>query len=115
MRKIASERARLSAEFGIQVGRWTQYPDLGQLPFGAMWCRVEPGASSEPDRHPEVEMAIVVGGTARYVSEGTTVEAEQGSVILLDPQERHVIHNDSAQAPVTILSLYWMPGGDHAG
>lgn len=116
MRKIANESARLEPEFGIRVGRWERYPGLTALPFGAMWCVVDPGASSQPDRHPEVEMAVVVGGTARYAGDGGTVEAEAGSVVLLDPGEGHVIHNVSAQEPLTILSLYWLPGGvDDAG
>lgn len=126
MRKIAHADARLEAEFGIRVGRWTQYPGLGDLPFGAMWCRVEPGASSQPDRHPEVELAIVLGGTATYTvttrtvttrtadgtctADGGTVQAEAGTAILLDPEEEHVIHNGSPDEPLTILSLYWLPG-----
>jgi quercetin dioxygenase-like cupin family protein len=111
VRKIVNEDARLEAGFGIRVGRWAQYPDLGDLPFGAMWCVLDPGASSEPDHHPEIEMAVVVRGTARYSNDGRTVEAAAGSVILLEPEERHVIHNASPDEPLTILSLYWLPGG----
>lgn len=111
MRKIANERTRLEPEFGIKVGRWERYPGLDHLPFGAMWCVVSPGGSSEPDHHPEIEMAVVVRGTARYTVDGRTVEAEAGSVILLEPEERHVIHNASLDESLTILSLYWLPGG----
>lgn len=109
MLKIASEEARLAAEFGIQVGRWSQYADVKDLPFGAMWCVIEPGASSNPDRHPEVEFAVIVGGTARYCAGAEQIEAGAGSVVLLDSEEGHVIHNPSPTEPLTILSLYWMP------
>jgi quercetin dioxygenase-like cupin family protein len=111
LRKITNESARLEPEFGIQIGRWDRHPGLDHLPFGAMWCVVSPGGSSEPDHHPEIEMAVVMSGTALYTVDGRTVAAEPGSVILLEPEEHHVIHNASPDQPLTILSLYWLPGG----
>src|SRR5690349_12584136 len=37
MRMYASDTAQLTDEYGIQIGRWAQYEDLGKLPFDAMW------------------------------------------------------------------------------
>lgn len=109
MRTFVSETAELTEEYGIHIGRWSQYGDLGRLPFQAMWCVVPPGGSSEEDIHPEVEFAVVTRGRAAYESGGTTVEIPTGGVILLDPHQRHIIHNLSADEPLTILSVYWMP------
>ncbi|MFC7546962.1 cupin domain-containing protein [Plantactinospora sp. GCM10030261] len=109
MRKYVSDTAELTEEYGIQIGRWKQYRDLGRLPFDAMWCVIPPGGSSTEDVHPEVEFAVVTRGTAIYQAGGEKVEVLTGGVILLDPEQRHVIHNPSPEQPLTILSIYWMP------
>jgi mannose-6-phosphate isomerase-like protein (cupin superfamily) len=115
VRKYDGDTAALTAEYGIQIGRWTQYQDLSRLPFDAMWCVIPPGGTSNEDCHPEVEFAVVVKGHAVYESGGREVDAPAGSVILLDSEERHVIHNRSADDPLTILSIYWLPGQQPAG
>lgn len=109
VRKYTSQDAALTAEYGIQIGRWAQYRNTGQLPFDAMWCVIPPGGSSQEDHHPEIEFAVVVDGHASYESGGEHIDAPTGSVILLDPEERHVIHNRSEDRPLTILSIYWLP------
>ncbi|MET7878078.1 cupin domain-containing protein [Micromonospora sp. DT68] len=109
MRRYVSDAAELTEEYGIQIGRWKQYRDLGPLPFDAMWCVIPPGGSSAEDVHPEVEFAVVTRGTAIYEEGGEKVEVPTGGVILLDPEQRHVIHNPSPVQPLTILSIYWMP------
>lgn len=111
MRAFDPGSADLTSEYGIQIGRWGQYGDLGRLPFDAMWCVIPPGGRSEEDCHPEIEFATVVGGHAAYESGGRVVDAPAGSVILLDSEERHVIHNRSPDEPLTILSIYWLPAG----
>lgn len=113
MRTYDCPNAAMNDEYGIKIGRWNQYPDLRGLPFDAMWCVVAPGTTSAPDRHPETEFAVVVDGTAAYESGGHRVEAPAGTVVVLDSDEPHVIHNDT-ERPLTILSLYWLPG-DGAG
>jgi mannose-6-phosphate isomerase-like protein (cupin superfamily) len=115
VRKYTSQDAALTAEYGIRIGRWTQYQDLGKLPFDAMWCVIPPGGSSQEDHHPEIEFAVVVDGHASYRSAGEDVDAPAGSVILLSPEERHVIHNRSQDQPLTILSIYWLPDAAPAG
>lgn len=115
MRKYLSDTAELTNEYGIQIGRWEQYQDLGRLPFNAMWCQIPPGGSSNPDAHPEVEFAVVTHGTAVYESAGRHVEIPTGGVIVLDPEQPHIIHNPSADQPLTILSIYWLPGPNPTG
>ncbi|MEU0077460.1 cupin domain-containing protein [Micromonospora tulbaghiae] len=115
MRRYVSDTAELTDEYGIRIGRWTQYRDLGPLPFDAIWCVIPPGGSSSEDVHPEVEFAVVTRGTAIYEAGGEKVEVPTGGVILLEPEQRHVIHNPSPEQPLTILSIYWMPRPDEAG
>ncbi|MEV7028587.1 hypothetical protein AB0O00_41535, partial [Kitasatospora sp. NPDC093558] len=66
MRRLSCDSAELSAEYGIRIGRWTQYAESARLPFDAMWCLVGPGASSTRDCHPETELAVVVTGRAEF-------------------------------------------------
>ncbi|GAA3346934.1 hypothetical protein GCM10020358_59850 [Amorphoplanes nipponensis] len=117
MRKFVSDTAELTDEYGIQIGRWKQYGELGPLPFDAMWCVIPPGGSSAEDVHPEIELAMVTRGTAVYETREGKVEVPTGGVVLLDPEQSHVIHNPSPELPLTILSLYWLPrpdASDHA-
>lgn len=110
MRTLSSDSAELTEEYGIRIGRWAQYAEAASLPFGAMWCMVGPGSSSVQDCHPEMELAVVVSGQAAFEVEGAgTTVAPTGTAVLLDPQERHVIHNRSEAEPLTVLSLYWLP------
>lgn len=109
MRCLSSDSSRLGEESGILTGRWTQYADLGELPFGAMWCVVPPGSRSDEDCHPERELQVVVKGSAVVDSAGTKLDAPLGAAVLLDSNERHVVHNRSAEHPLVLLSIYWMP------
>ncbi|GIF07102.1 class I tRNA ligase family protein [Actinoplanes siamensis] len=110
MRSFTVDGSNLTAEYGIAVGRWSQFEQARQFPFEAMWCVIPAASRSAPDQHAEVELAIVVGGRARFVVEGRDVEAPAGTAVLLEPQERHVIHNTRDDEPVQILSVYWLPG-----
>lgn len=115
MRTFQSAEAQLTSEYGIEIGRWAQYGRLSQLPFDAMWCVIPPGGRSEEDCHPEVEFAMVIDGQAAYETGGQMVEAPAGTVVLLESEERHTIHNRSADRPLTILSMYWLPDAITAG
>ena len=99
----------MTDEFGIQVGRWENYADADSLPFGAMWCVVPPGSRTDPDSHPELELAVVVDGAATFESGETTLDAGQGAAVLLSSHERHVVHNRSDDKPLVMLSIYWLP------
>jgi quercetin dioxygenase-like cupin family protein len=109
---LASNSAQLSEEFGITVGRWTQYTTTGDLPFGAMWCVVPPGGHSNVDQHPDRELFIVVQGVGEVqVPGGPARPAPAGTAVLMEPQEPHVLVNQSEDRPLVALSLYWIPEG----
>lgn len=109
MRRVSADSAQLTDEHGIQVGRWSQYAGTDGLPFDAMWCVVPPGSRTDPDCHPEVELAVVVDGAATFESGETTLDAAQGAAVLLSSNERHIVHNRSDAAPLVMLSIYWLP------
>jgi len=101
------DESQLSHEYGIGIGRWERYAKEQQLPFDAMWCRIPAHSESVQDKHPEVELAIVLGGTAVFTVDGEDVTVEPGTAVLLSPGERHVIK--AADESVRILSVYWLP------
>jgi len=112
MQTFSTESAQFTDEFGIQIGRWAQYAQNSALPFDAMWCVIPPGSQSEEDHHPEVELAIVVSGEATFRSQDSPdseLDAPLGTAVLLSSYERHVVHNRSEDAPLGLLSIYWMP------
>ncbi|MCQ4084253.1 cupin domain-containing protein [Streptomyces sp. RB6PN25] len=107
MQTFRIDDSPLTSEYGIQIGRWERYPDADALPFGAMWCQVPANSSSTLDNHPEVELAVVVGGDATFTVDGRATEVAAGTAVLLRPGERHVI--TAHREPVRVLSLYWLP------
>ncbi|GAB2721495.1 cupin domain-containing protein [Kitasatospora kifunensis] len=108
MQKFTIGDSKLESEYGIGIGRWDRYPGTGNLPFDAMWCQVPADSQSTPDSHPEVELAIVLGGEATFTVDGVDTAAPVGTAMLLSPGERHVITANGG--PVSILSIYWLPG-----
>jgi quercetin dioxygenase-like cupin family protein len=105
-----------SAPIGeVDVRRWEQYGLDGTLPFQAMWYTVPPGCSPARDRHPEVELSLVLSGTASVEIDGQITEVAAGSSFLFDSGEAHVIHNRSADTDLTVFSAYWMPLEQPAG
>lgn len=90
----------------VDVVRWEQF-GLGELlPFQAMWYSVPPGESSPRDQHPEVELSVVVSGTAHVEAGGVVTEVATGSAFLFDSCEPHVVHNHADQ-PLMVFSAYW--------
>ena len=108
MRAFSSTDAALTAEYGIQVGRWEQYPAAAELPFNVMWCVIPAAQQSALDQHPEHELAVVVSGHASFQGDDTALDAPAGTAVLLQPGERHVIHNLRSEEPVRIMSVYWL-------
>ncbi len=90
----------------VDVARWEQYGLGDAMPFQAMWYSVPPGESSPRDQHPEVELSVVVSGTAYVEAGGDVTEVATGSAFLLDSGEAHVVRNLSDQ-PLTVFSAYW--------
>ncbi|MEV0622097.1 cupin domain-containing protein [Nonomuraea sp. NPDC050404] len=109
MRKLDGFSAALDREHGIQIGRWSQYDGLPGLPFGAMWCVIPPASASAEDRHPEVELAVVMSGSADLTVAGRRDTGGPGTAFLFEPEEPHVIVNPSTDEPLMVLSIYWMP------
>jgi methionyl-tRNA synthetase len=109
MRSFTVADTTLTAEYGIHVGRWSQFEATREFPFDAMWCVVPAASQSALDQHPEVELAIVVGGRATFAVGDRRIDAPAGTAVLFEPQERHVIHNADPDEPVRILSVYWLP------
>jgi mannose-6-phosphate isomerase-like protein (cupin superfamily) len=98
----------------VDVARWEQYSLGNALPFQAMWYSMGPGITSPQDCHPEVELSIVLNGTASVEVGGEITEVTAGSAFLLGSEEPHVIHNRSAGEELLVFSAYWMPGPDGA-
>jgi quercetin dioxygenase-like cupin family protein len=109
VRHIRSESAETYAVGTVDVARWEQYGLQQILPFQAMWYTVPPGDSSPRDCHPEIELSIVITGTASVETGGEVTEAPAGSAFLLDSNEAHVIHNRGDE-PLLIYTHFWMPG-----
>jgi len=108
MRHFANGSAESYRVGVVDVSRWEQY-DLGDLlPFQAMWYSVPPGSSSPRDQHPELELSVVVAGTAVVEASGGLTEVPQGDCFLLSCEEAHVIHN-RAEGPLRIFTTFWMP------
>ena len=112
MRLFEKDAVELTNEYGITVGRWEQYgvPD-GTLPFGAMWSSVAPGGTCAGDHHQEHAHALVISGEGGVASTATGERrpAPVGTAALMGSYERHVWHNNSTEAPLVFLSIYWMP------
>lgn len=97
----------------LDITRWEQFGIGEAMPFQAMWYTVPPLTASVLDRHPELELSIVLTGTAEVESDadGSLTTVEAGSAFLFDTEEGHIIHNRSADQPLTIFATYWMPTG----
>lgn len=111
MRHFASDSAESYAVGVVDVAHWEQFGLGDTLPFQAMWYSVPPGSSGPTDQHPEVELSVVVSGTASVESGGRVTDIAQGSCFLLDGDEAHVIHNRSADTPLRVFTTFWMPRG----
>jgi quercetin dioxygenase-like cupin family protein len=74
-----------------------------------MWYTVPAGGSSPQDCHPEVELSVVISGTAFVAASGEVTEVGAGDAFLLDSEEAHIIHNRSTDTPLLVFTTYWMP------
>jgi mannose-6-phosphate isomerase-like protein (cupin superfamily) len=113
MRHFVSESAESYAVGEVDVARWEQFGLGDVMPFNAMWYTVPPGISSPRDCHPELELSVVISGTAAVETGGTITEVAKGSCFLLDSEEAHVIHNRSDE-PVMVFTTYWMPRAEQS-
>jgi quercetin dioxygenase-like cupin family protein len=109
MRQFLSSAAAYAPSGVVDVARWEQYDLDGVLPFQAMWYTVPPASSSPEDSHPEVELSVVVAGTASVETGGQVTEVPQGGAFLLDGGESHVIRNPSPDVPLMVFTTFWLP------
>lgn len=109
MRHFASDSAESYAIGVVDVARWEQYSLGNKLPFQAMWYTVPPDSSSPRDCHPEVELSVVISGTASVEASDAITDVAPGSCFLLESEEAHVIHNRSTDVPLLVFTTYWMP------
>ena len=70
-----------------------------------------PAGSSSPaqDKHPELELSLVLSGTATVEAGGVITDVPAGDSFLLGSEEAHIIHNRSEDTPLVVFSAYWMP------
>ena len=93
----------------VDVARWEQYPEADGFPFKAMWYCIPPNEKGPQDQHPEIELSLVMRGTATVETGGRRSTVEQGDSFLLGSQEAHTVSNLSADEPLLVFSAYWMP------
>jgi mannose-6-phosphate isomerase-like protein (cupin superfamily) len=108
MRQFVSDSAESYTVGPVDVARWEQYGLGNELPFQAMWYTVAPQSSSGTDCHPEMELSVVISGTASVEASGRIHDVAAGSCFLLDSEEAHVIHNRT-DTPVLVWTTFWMP------
>src|SRR3712207_9502472 len=109
MRKFDSSSA-LSDKIGfVDVARWEQYGLGSTMPFGAMWYSVMAGQSSPRDCHPELELSIVLSGTASVETGGGITDGPAGSAVLPDTEEAAALHKRPAM-PGTSFRAHRIPG-----
>jgi mannose-6-phosphate isomerase-like protein (cupin superfamily) len=108
MRHFESGSAESYAVGVVDVARWEQYGLKNVMPFDAMWYTVPPGASSPRDCHPEIELSVVISGTASVEASDVVTDVAKGSCFMLGSEEAHVIHNRGDE-PCMVFTTYWMP------
>ena len=95
----------------VDVARWEQYSGIAAMPFQAMWYSVPPSTKAPFDRHPEIELSMVLRGTAVVETDSGTSTVEQGNGFLLAGGEGHTVANPSPDEPLLVFSAYWWPEG----
>lgn len=109
MRHLVEGSAESYINEGVKVVRWEQFELGDTMPFQAMWYTVPPASSTPQDHHPEVELSVVLSGTASVEASGKITDIGPGESFLLSSKEAHIIHNRSADEPVFIYTSFWMP------
>jgi mannose-6-phosphate isomerase-like protein (cupin superfamily) len=99
----------------VDVFPWSKFSLPQQLPFGAQWYSLPPSSTSARDCHPEVELSVVISGTASVEASGEITDVAAGESFLLGSEEAHFIHNRSADQPLMVFTTYWMPLDNRAG
>jgi methionyl-tRNA synthetase len=98
------ETATFADTFGIQMAA------AGVPGPASSWGRVPVGGHSSPDRHDEIEVLVFVRGRGTVAVDGRRAPVDPGTVVVLQPFERHVIEN-AGPDELVFFSLYWRDAG----
>ena len=109
MRHLVKESVEPFSVGVVDVYPWDKFSLGHRLPFGAQWYTLPPNSTSKQDCHPEIELSVVVQGIASVEAGGQVTDVGTSESFLLDPEEPHIIHNRSGDAPLLVFTTYWMP------
>lgn len=101
------DQAAAAREFGTSTQRlvpWRGQPE--EPPFGQMALFLDPGAETDPDRHNQDELVIVLSGSAEVRLGDDSVRIGRGQMAFLPRNSTHVIGNPGDEQLVWI-SVYW--------
>lgn len=110
MTNLTYKSLPVTDEYGIQCRRLVPNIELPKLPFGSMWCEIEPGGHSLKHAHEDNEIFVVWTGRARVETAGQETLVGPGDAIHVMPDQNHEIFNLSPTEPFVCLSVYWVPG-----
>lgn len=80
---------------------------IDTLPFGSVFGRVPPGATSKRHCHQDGEMFIALSGQATAVVGGRPHRLAPGDVAYIPPFTFHELRNDDDAEPFDLVSIYW--------
>lgn len=90
---------------------WAGVPDP---PFGAMTCVIEPGRSSEVDRHNQDEIIFVYRGTGEFHLDAAVHIVGEATAVYIPRNVGHLIKN-IGDGQLAFVSVWWPriePQGD---
>jgi methionyl-tRNA synthetase len=92
--------AEFEAVFGIEM---SHVDDVG---VGSSWGRIAPGGRTNPDRHDEVEVLVVVSGSGQILNRGAHHDISRGTVVVLESFDAHIIEN-TGDEDLVFFDFYW--------
>lgn len=101
IRKFDPER--FSPAYGASMDGAFPFDGTLGAPFGSSWVVVEPGQSTTPHHHHEVETWFIVEGEGRFAEEHAV---GRGDVIYIPPFNRHGLRN-VGEDDLLFLAVYW--------
>ncbi|MFC6880362.1 class I tRNA ligase family protein [Actinomadura yumaensis] len=100
----AYEAADLDGALGIEMG------SIDRTATPAAWARVAPGGRSDPDRHDECEIWVIVQGVGDVVVDAGRHRVTAGTVVAYEPFETHVVEN-TGDTDLVFVTFYWRDAG----